>query len=311
VRDLGSLLGGLVTAALGRGSSLALYRALQPSPAPPDAGLTVTWLGTAGVFVSDGEVGLLIDPFASRPDLVAVGLGRPLRPRAAEIAALLQRTGATRAAAVVVSHSHYDHVMDAPAVARATGARLVGSASTANVGRGAGLAEDRITVVRGGDTLALGRFRLTFIASAHGPALLGRVPYPGAIERPLRQPAPASAYRLGDCFGILVEHPAGALLHHGSAGFRPGMYAGVRADTVLLGAAGRGDTEAYLAAVVDAVGARRVIPVHFDDMFRPLDAPFAFLPGVRFDALVEALRRTRPHVELGAPPREQPLALGR
>ncbi|HEY3359908.1 MAG TPA: MBL fold metallo-hydrolase [Polyangia bacterium] len=287
----------------------ALYRDLQPPPAPAGAALTVTWLGTAGVLVSDGETRLLVDPFVSRPGLLRVGLGRPLAPREREVAAWLDRLEVTRAAAVLVSHSHYDHVMDAPAFARATGAVLVGSSSTANVGRGAGVAPARIRVVADGDAMTLGRFRVTFLESAHGPALRGRVPFPGVIARPLGPPAPASAYRLGACFGLVIEHPAGTLVHHGSAGTRPGMYAGVRAGTVLLGLAGRAATEPYLRDVVDAVGAARVIPIHFDDFFRPLAAPLGFLAGVRFAEFVRTTRRTRPRMELTAPPLGRPVAL--
>jgi len=42
-------------------------------PAPPDeGGVTVTWLCTAGILVSDGQTRLLIDPFVSRYDLLRV-----------------------------------------------------------------------------------------------------------------------------------------------------------------------------------------------------------------------------------------------
>ena len=117
-----------------------LYLSRLIAPGPSEApGVSVTWLGTAGVLVSDGRTDILIDPFVSRYGLLRVGLGLPLHPRQDLIDAWLERLGCRNVEAVLVSHSHYDHSLDAPYFARATGALLAGSESTLNVGRGAGL----------------------------------------------------------------------------------------------------------------------------------------------------------------------------
>ncbi len=52
----------------------------------------------------------------------------------------------SRLAAVIPVHTHFDHVMDSALVADRTGAQLVGGESAANVGRGYGLAEERLVV---------------------------------------------------------------------------------------------------------------------------------------------------------------------
>ncbi|MGJ5749635.1 hypothetical protein [Streptomyces puniciscabiei] len=46
-----------------------------------------------------------------------------------------------------------------------TGAELVGSPSTANIGRGLGVPESRLPVVGDGGTVSYGRFDLTFLDS--------------------------------------------------------------------------------------------------------------------------------------------------
>ena len=56
-------------------------------------------------------------------------------------------------------HTHFDHVLDSALVADRTGARLVGGESAANVGRGYGLAEDRLVVAEPGDANPVGRLR--------------------------------------------------------------------------------------------------------------------------------------------------------
>ena len=126
-----------------------------------------------------------------------------------------------------------------------------------------------------------GAFTIRFIESKHGPALFGRVPYPGTIDAPLAQPAKASAYRLGGVFSIVISHPSGTLVHHGSAGFIPNMYDGITADTLLLGIAGRGDTEEYLAETALKLKVRDLVPIHFDNFFKPLRGDMPILPNQR------------------------------
>ncbi|MCD6584494.1 MAG: MBL fold metallo-hydrolase [Desulfobacteraceae bacterium] len=85
-----------------------------------------TWMGTAGLYLSDGETGIYIDPFVSRYGLFKVGVGFSLKPQHELINKWIAITGGEKAAAVLVSHSHYDHVMDVPWFAKASGALIVG-----------------------------------------------------------------------------------------------------------------------------------------------------------------------------------------
>jgi tRNA-specific 2-thiouridylase len=248
--------------------------------------INVTWLGTSGVLVSDGETGLLIDPYVSRFGMTRILFNQVLEPDRSLINAWLKKLGGGIVRAVIVSHSHFDHSVDAPCFAMLAGAPLIGSGSTMNIGRGAGMPERQLMPVKPGRLLGFGRFTVTFLESRHGRVMFGKVPYPGEITTPLLQPARAGDYRAGTVFGILITHPSGTILHHGSAGYIPRMYDGTKADVLLLGIAGRRDTEQYIEEVALKTGPHTLIPVHFDNFFRPLDSGLSFLPMVDFRAFV-------------------------
>ena len=252
----------------------------------------MTWLGTAGMFITDGKTGILIDPYVSRFSLARVAFRLPLDPDRAGIQKWAERLGREKITAVIVTHSHFDHTADAPYFAIEADAPLIGTASTMNIGRGAGMAESKLIVVQPGRIMSFGDFTVKFIESVHGPAFLGRVPYPGTIDKPLIPPAKAGDYRLGGVFALLIKHPAGTILHHGSAGFKPGMYNETTTDILLLGIAGRGNTDPYLENVVLKTRARLVVPVHLDNFFKPIEQGMSFLPTLRFG---EFCRKTKKH----------------
>lgn len=239
----------------------------------------VTFLGVSTVLLDDGETAVLTDGYFSRPSMGRVLLGR-LAPDDARIDAALRRAGIDRLAVVAPVHTHFDHAMDSPAVVRRTGAVLAGGSSAANIGRGAGLPQDRILEVVPGEPQRFGEFTLTWLESEHCPPDR----YPGTIDAPVVPPARAGAYRCGEAWSILVEHTSGrTALVQGSAGFRTGALAGRRADVAYLGVGQLGvqDTDylrTYWAETVEATGAREVVLLHWDDFFRPLSLPLRALP---------------------------------
>lgn len=258
------------------------YRQRQAAGAD-DGGLTAWFLGTSSVLFSDGHTWLLSDGFVTRPGLLRTVAGK-ITPNRARVQAVIDRLRIGPLAAVFCVHSHYDHALDAPVWARETGADLIGSESTANLGRGLAVPEAALRVVADGQTLRYGQFELTFIHSVHSPGDR----YPGVIGQPLTPPAKASAWRSDTCYSVLIAHPRGRVLLHASANWRPGALHGHRADVVYLGIGELGKQSdqfvtAYWNDVVRATGARRVILIHWDDFFTPLDRPLRPMPYVLDD----------------------------
>jgi L-ascorbate metabolism protein UlaG (beta-lactamase superfamily) len=290
------------------------YALHRTEPSPPGRAVTVTFLGVSTLLISDGETALMTDGFFTRPPFLRTLVGR-IAPDPETIAAVLRRLGADRLAAVIVVHSHYDHAMDAPEVARRTQALVIGSESTANVARGWGLTNDRIRVPVPGEPMRFGRFTVTLVTSQHFPHGMAM----GEITAPLVPPARATAYREGGSYSVLIRHDAGTLLVQGSAGWVDGALSGQRADVVLLGIGGLGTKDeaymdAYVREVVDAVGARLVVPVHYDDFTLPIDRSFRPMPRLLddVDAAMAFLEHRIPSVpgrRLAMLPAWEPVAL--
>src|SRR5947209_4931858 len=96
------------------------------------AGLELEWLGVAGYRLAFEGHTLYIDPYVSRVPLSAV-----LRREPAQADAKLhERFFGGRdehVVGVLVGHTHFDHAVDVPALARSTGANAYGSRSLVNL----------------------------------------------------------------------------------------------------------------------------------------------------------------------------------
>ena len=256
--------------------------AVEPSRSVPAGAVTVRFTGTATLVFSDGETTWLTDGWFTRVGPIPLFFGE-IEPDLEAIERGLAHNELTQAAAVFPVHSHYDHAMDAPEVAKRTGALLLGSESTANIGRGWGLPERQIRVVADREPIALGRFTLTPIESRHfefpDPAMREQALGDPDITEPLVPPVPTFDYKVGKAYVLHVSHPNGSFLVVGSAGFVPGGLEGFAADVVFLGVGGLGtQTEAYREEywreTVGRVKPRRVIPIHFDSLVGPIEGPF-------------------------------------
>src|SRR6266478_7358888 len=141
--------------------------------------VSLEYLGAAGWRISDGTTVILIDPYLSRilgppPPLAppyapmpgdsrqVFGWNDVATPDAAAIDAHIQR-----ADFVLVTHTHYDHVLDVPHIALKTHATVIGTESTENVARAYNVPEEQLITVRGGEDYDFGAFSVRVIPSIH------------------------------------------------------------------------------------------------------------------------------------------------
>ena len=241
----------------------------------PAGPLRLRYLGTAGFVLEGAGRTVVVDPFLTRPGLVETGLSR-LVPDEARLRRVLPR-----ADEVLVGHSHFDHVLDAPVLCAQTGARLIGSPDVAMVGRAAGLPEHQIVETRGGDDIPLGLAGVVRgLPSRHGRVYGGRVTLPGFIPRPPPWPPRLTDLPHGLVLNWAIELAGVRVVHIDSADFIDAELAGRRCDVLCLCAIGRAWRPAYTRTAVELLRPKVVVACHWDWFFTPYEDEPLLLPGV-------------------------------
>ncbi len=164
---------GFTTQAFGAGLGSYSHLVVAILPASRASGVRVTYLGTNGYQFEFKGHALLVDPYFSRVDLLSVALGSRIQPNAVRINDGLRHL-ATKADAILVTHGHFDHLLDVPAVMAKTRARLIASASSVDLAKRAGASSG--DAVKPGDVRRIGPWKIRVLAATHD-RLFGKVPF--------------------------------------------------------------------------------------------------------------------------------------
>jgi hypothetical protein len=268
-----------------------LDKEMYPSPrrAPDGPGVTVTYFGNTTILISDRETTLLVDGFFSRPNFAKVRWGR-IEPNEGVIQKQLDLAQMGWVDAVLIGHTHYDHALDAPVVAKKLDAiaakegkhtLTMGSASYAQIHHGAfpnGDAPPLCVVPDDGMAKDFGKFTVTFLRSAHiRPHLPGQKQMEGTIKSPVTLPAKATDYKCDPVFVLHIRHrDEGSIAITTTAGAEENQFKGLTAD-VVMPAVGLLSKECpcsqhfYWREAVEKLHPKTVIPVHWDNFTRKLD----------------------------------------
>lgn len=212
----------------------------------------ITWHGHAAfeIVTPQGHV-LMIDPWLSNPKNPAAGEGKdPL-------------AGIDRVDYILITHAHFDHVGDAVALAKQTGARLVTNYELgSNLAKLQGFPADQMgfdTLMNIGGTIAIadGEVRVTMTPAVHSSGL----------QNPNAGPdAPDLVYG-GNPAGFVLEIEDGPTIYHtgDTDYFKEMRHIGRCHVTVaLVNSGGHFGMEPDVAArAAKAVGAKYVIAHHY------------------------------------------------
>jgi L-ascorbate metabolism protein UlaG (beta-lactamase superfamily) len=258
--------------------------------------LSVEWFGCATFRVRIGSSTLFFDTYLDKaPGVPSAGLST------ADVDA---------ADFVFISHAHFDHVLGADTIAKATGATIVGNYETAHLMAANGVPASQVLPVAGGETVDCGGgVTVRVLPAQHSCLFAAAVPWSGsaclgdlgvsAQERRERTAAifdllPTLSDPLGQFFddvhghasprdggqlAYLLQCPRGSLLVSASSGYWTGIFAGLRPDVAILAAAGRpnvdgephqGSLSDFLVEQASLLGRPKVILCHHDPLLPPL-----------------------------------------
>jgi L-ascorbate metabolism protein UlaG (beta-lactamase superfamily) len=259
-----------------------LYTSREPDA---ESDVQLRYLGTAGFVLRSEERTLVLDPYISRPGLRET-LSRPLNPDRAKISRVIPH-----ADDVLVGHAHHDHVLDAPALCQATGARLIGSPDVCNVGRAAGLPESQMFETIGREDIVCGTACVRGLPSAHGRVYFNRVTLSGRIPVPPPWPPRFSDLRHGLVLNWLVELEGLRIVHIDTAEFFEEELAGLECDVLCLCAIGRRYRPNYVRDAVRLLNPRFIVPCHWDLFSTPYEVEPFLLPEVDIHGFIAEIER--------------------
>lgn len=241
---------------------------------PPSLGarkeeLSFRWLGVGGIQLCWRGKTLLIDPFLTRPSLKEV-LFCPLHSNAE----LIQRE-LPNADALLITHAHYDHLMDVAEIIRQTGAIAYGSNNVINLLRASGVPQQKTRLIRSGDTVWADPFLIQVIPAKHLS-----IPFFTPKQLPPRVSPPRRVwdYQMDACYSFFLPNTEPSILIWHSVEAKGAL----PADLLII------DVEIpfpQLERLLRWVNPRWVIPIHWDDFFLPLSSPlkpFFHLPQRNF-----------------------------
>jgi L-ascorbate metabolism protein UlaG (beta-lactamase superfamily) len=255
----------------------------QPNAENSDP-LTLKYLGAAGWEISDGTTSILIDPYLSRINGPAPPGGHSMpgdtrraygwsdiaSPDVAVIDAHIKR-----ADFILITHTHYDHVLDVPYIALKTRAIVIGTESTENVMRAYSVPEEQLVTVRGGEDYEFGTFSLKVIPSIHSS--LDHKRYFSSATAPAGMKAPLTLEQIhpeGGTLAYFIRFDRHQILVFGGMNYIEREIVGLEPDVALVGAgASRKEIYDYSGRLMrDLHYPPLVLPTHWDNFLAPYSA---------------------------------------
>jgi L-ascorbate metabolism protein UlaG (beta-lactamase superfamily) len=294
-----------------------------PTSGAKNAQTTLEYMGAAGWRITDGTIVILVDPYLSR----ILGPSPPLAPpytrlpgdtrqvygwkdvAVPDVAAIDARV--PRADYVLVTHTHYDHVLDVPHIALKTRGTVIGTESTQNVMRAYKVPEGQLITVRGGEDYDFGAFSVRVIPSLHSP--LDHKHYFSSETAPAGMKAPLTLEQMhpeGGTLAYMIRFEGHKILVFGGMNYIEREVEGLEPDVVLVGAGGsRKESYDYTGRLLRALHfPALVIPTHWDSFL----APYGVSQKSSEDALqsfVQEVRAASPNSKVIMPKYFEPIAL--
>ncbi len=279
------------------------------------AALSMRWTSVAGIIIQDDETSLGFDLVFTRPGLAQWANFRKLQPIPSAIEENLAALQLAKLDALFVSHSHFDHVLDAPWIAHRFGARLFGGISIERIAmanaKRFGWSDLQFEPIVDRQTVTVGKFTIRGYKRTHAAIFpgIGFHFLGGEVLADFR--FGFDQYRAGETWCYVIEHPEGKIFVDQGAQFFDGVAADLKGvHFMAIGVSNKKSVEDWIARFVQPYLPKVLVPLHFDWFFSaPRRDATRMLPGTNLDELRRETARVSPETLFPVPKFGETIAL--
>jgi L-ascorbate metabolism protein UlaG (beta-lactamase superfamily) len=217
----------------------------------PPLFFTFRWLGVAGLEFKYSDFSLLIDPYVSRISLPKVLFGK-VRPNEMEISNRI-----TAANAILATHSHFDHLMDVPVIAKKFNCPVYGSPNTCALLKRCDVPLSSIHEVAPEDDISMGPFHIKVLKSSHPNFLFSK---PVTLQKTQKPPQHAMDFGMDSQFAYKIRAGQNSCLTD------PGLEGHKESIDVLFISTLQGSRG--VSKILKTLDSAIVVPIHWDNYFR-------------------------------------------
>jgi L-ascorbate metabolism protein UlaG (beta-lactamase superfamily) len=268
------------------------------------ARVEMRWLSVASVYLDDGKSRVMIDPCFTRPGLMHWLNLEKIKSNEQNIKSILTKFDIAKVNALLVSHSHFDHSVDAAMVAKITGATLYVDKSSDIIARAYRDPTIKRQLIHEKGSIQVGDFKIIPIRRDHLPIKpFGFYFMPGEV--PADFDFDLWDYKEGENWMYYVVHPQGTILIDQAGDPRLEKISPfvTKADVLIQGVANRVSDENILNGYVTKFKPKIFIPTHYDNFFLDFkpEGPTVFLPFLKLEALMDKVKIELPSSKVVLP----------
>jgi L-ascorbate metabolism protein UlaG (beta-lactamase superfamily) len=268
------------------------------------AKVEVRWLTVTCLILQDGDSTIVFDPMFTRAGLSHWLNLSELKSDQALVQKVLKEQAITRADAVFASHSHYDHVIDAPMISKLSGAIFYTDKSSEKIAQAYQDPQIKTKLLINRQPIQIGKFKLTPIIRDHSPIPLIDMKFlPGEVPDTFK--FGFYDYHMGETWFYYIEHPeVRILIDEGASPHLDKIRSFTSTvDVVIQGIANWKQADATISGYVRYLKPKVFIPTHFDNFFRAFEphAELSYLPGLNWEEFVLSFDKAKTGTKLLKP----------
>lgn len=252
--------------------------------------LEARWLGVSNIFLTDGKTSLMFDAAITKPGIMNWIFNTEFVSDESLVLATLAKNSITHLDGQFISHTHFDHAVDAPFIAFHFKAPFFGGEAVLNLVSAYEKKYHRkisFEKMEHDRKIKIGAFTITPILRDH-PAIFSALNWyflPESITTNFN--FSFYDYKVGETWCYYIEHPEGNILIDQSSHFHAEniKYQGL-VQTYFVGIANKISLSDLTMHNINLLNVKKVVPMHFD--FFPLKYHIfdqVYLPGMQLPAI--------------------------